>query len=77
MENVIANADAKMAELMTGESEADIEKLKKARDKQVKTWTEQRDKIYNEKIQEIEKGHKKWQAEEAERRLENLKNIKN
>ena len=77
MENVIANADVKMAELMTGESEADIEKLKKARDKQVKTWTEQRDKIYNEKIQEIEKGHKKWQAEEAERRLENLKNIKN
>ena len=77
MENVVVNADVKIAELMAGESEADIEKVKKARDKQVKTWTEQRDKIYNEKIAEVEEAHRKWQAEEAERRLESLKNIKN
>lgn len=77
MENVVVNADVKIAELMAGESEADIEKVKKARDKQVKTWTEQRDKIYNEKITEVEEAHRKWQAEEAERRLESLKNIKN
>jgi len=76
MENVVVNADAKIAELMAGESEDDIEKVKKARDKQVKTWTEQRDKIYNEKIAEIEEAHKKWQAEEAERRLQSLKNLK-
>ena len=77
MENVIANADAKMAELMAGESEADIEKVKKNRDKQVKTWTEQRDKIHAEKLQEIEEAHNKWLNEEAERRLEILKNLKN
>ena len=74
MENVVTNADAKMAELMAGESEDETDKLKKARDKQVKTWTEQRDKVYNEKIKEIEDAHMKWQAEQAERRLKNLKN---
>ena len=77
MENVIANADVKMAELMKDESEADIEKVKKNRDKQVKTWTEQRDKIHAEKLQEIEEAHNKWLNEEAERRLEILKNLKN
>ena len=76
MENVIANADAKMAELMTGESEADIEKLKKARDKQVKTWTEQRDKVYNKKLQEIEEAHSKWLLEQSDQRLKNLMNMK-
>ena len=74
MENVVTNADAKMAELMVGESEDETDKLKKARNKQVKTWTEQRDKVYNEKIKEIEDAHMKWQAEQAERRLKNLKN---
>ena len=77
MENVIANADAKMAEMMKDESEADVEKLKKSRDKQVKIWTEQRDKVHAEKLQEIEEAHYKWLNEESERRLEILKNLKN
>ena len=76
MENVIANADVKMAELMAGESEADIEKVKKARDKQVKTWTEQRDKVYNKKLQEIEEAHSKWLLEQSEQRLKNLMDMK-
>ena len=76
MENVIANADVKMAELMAGESKADIEKVKKARDKQVKTWTEQRDKVYNKKLQEIEEAHSKWQLEQSEQRLKNLMDMK-
>ncbi len=77
MENVIANGDAKMAKLMAGESEADIEKVKKNRDKQVKTWTEQRDKVYNKKLQEIEEGHYKWLSEQSEQRLKDLMNMKN
>lgn len=77
MENVIANADAKMTELMKDESEAEVEKLKKSRDKQVKTWTEQRDKVHADKLQEIEEAHNKWMNEEAERRLEIIKNLKN
>ena len=76
MENVIANADVKMAELMAGESEADIEKVKKNRDKQVKTWTEQRDKVYNKKLQEIEEAHSKWLLEQSEQRLKNLMDMK-
>ncbi len=76
MENVIANADVKMAELMAGESEADIEKVKKNRDKQVKTWTEQRDKVYNKKLKEIEEAHSKWLSEQSEQRLKNLMNMK-
>lgn len=76
MENVIANADVKMAELMAGESEADIEKVKKNRDKQVKTWTEQRDKVYNKKLQEIEEAHSKWLLEQSDQRLKNLMNMK-
>ena len=76
MENVIANADVKMAELMAGESEADIEKVKKNRDKQVKTWTEQRDKVYNKKLQEIEEAHSKWLLEQSDQRLKNLMDMK-
>ena len=76
MENVIANADVKMAELMKDESEADIEKVKKSRDKQVKTWTEQRDKIHTDKLQEIEEAHSKWLLEQSEQRLKNLMNMK-
>lgn len=76
MENVIANADAKLTTLMANESEADIEKVKKNRDKQVKTWTEQRDKVYNKKLQEIEEAHSKWLLEQSDQRLKNLMNMK-
>lgn len=76
MENVIANADAKLTTLMANESEADIEKVKKNRDKQVKTWTEQRDKVYNKKLQEIEEAHSKWLLEQSEQRLKNLMDMK-
>ena len=74
MENVIANA--KLTTLMANESEADIEKVKKNRDKQVKTWTEQRDKVYNKKLQEIEEAHSKWLLEQSDQRLKNLMNMK-
>jgi len=77
MENVIANADAKMADLMKDESEAEVEKLKKGRDKQVKTWTEQRDKVYNDKLLEIEEAHNKWLSEESEQRLKSLMDMSN
>lgn len=76
MENVVANADAKLTTLMANESEADIEKVKKNRDKQVKTWTEQRDKVYNKKLQEIEEAHSKWLLEQSDQRLKNLMNMK-
>ena len=38
-------------------------KLKSAREKLNETWNGQRDKVYNEKLQEIEDAHNKWLAE--------------
>ena len=69
MEAVTAKADAKFAVLIVGESKEDADKLKAARDKQTKTWYEQRDSIYNNKLKEIEEGHKKWLVKQAKERM--------
>ena len=69
MEAVTAKADAKFAVLIVGESKEDADKLKAARDKQTKTWYEQRDSIYNKKLKEIEDGHKKWLVKQAKERM--------
>ena len=69
MEAVTAKADAKFAVLIVGESKQDADKLKAARDKQTKTWYEQRDSIYNNKLKEIEEGHKKWLVKQAKERM--------
>ena len=70
-EGVAAKADAKFIKFIVGESEADVEKLKEARDKQMQTWKAQRDQIYNDKIQEIEKAHEKWLVNQVEQRIKN------
>ena len=49
--------------------ERDIEQLKEARDKQTKTWYEQRDSIYNNKLKEIEEGHNKWLVKQARQKM--------
>ena len=72
MEAVSAEYDAKLAKLTEGESDEDIKKVKEAREKQAKTWYEQRDKIYNEKLKEIEEGHMKWLTKQGEERLKRL-----
>lgn len=69
MEAVTAKADAKFAELIVDESKQDIEQLKEARDKQTKTWYEQRDSIYNNKLKEIEEGHNKWLVKQARQKM--------
>ena len=69
MEAVTAKADAKFAELIVDESKKDIEQLKEARDKQTKTWYEQRDSIYNNKLKEIEEGHNKWLVKQARQKM--------
>ena len=51
--------------------------MKKARDKQVKTWADQRDKVLNEKLQEIEEAYHKWLNSEAEERLKRMKEDSN
>ncbi len=76
MEAVSAKYDAKLATLLDSESPEDVKKVKEARDKQTKTWYEQRDKIYNDKLQEIEDAHEKWRHQQKSNKINRLKDIK-
>ena len=76
MEAVSAKYDAKLATLLDSESPEDAKKVKEARDKQTKTWYEQRDKIYNDKLKEIEDAHQKWQHQQKSNKINRLKDIK-
>lgn len=75
MEAVSAKYDAKLAELSAGESDEDVKKLKAARDKQTKTWYEQRDAIYNDKLKQIEDAHVKWQSNQKKEKITRLKGV--
>lgn len=74
MESVCAKYDAKLATLLDGESDEDVKKVKKAREKQTETWYDQRDRVYHAKLQEIEEGHMKWLTKQGEERLQRLEN---
>ena len=75
MEAVTAKYDAKLAQLSAGESDEDVKKLKEARDKQTKTWYEQRDAIYNDKLKQIEDAHVKWQSNQKKEKITRLKGV--
>ena len=60
-------ADAKFATLTVGDSDEDLERLKEGREKLTEQWNGQRDKVYEDKLQEIEDAHNKWLSEKAER----------
>ena len=75
MEAVSAKHDAKIATLLDGESPEDVKKVKEARDKQTKTWYEQRDTNYNDKLQEIEDAHEKWWHQQKSNKINRLKDI--
>lgn len=62
MSAVNAAADVKFAMLLVDESPEDHHQLKEAREALNRQWYEQRDSIYNNKIQEIEEAYKKWLA---------------
>lgn len=65
MRMAVANtkADANFAELCEGEDQENIEIIKQEREKLNDQWYGQRDKLYNDKLQEIEDAHNKWLAE--------------
>ena len=65
MEGANLKADVVFAELCVGESEDNLDILKQEREKLNDQWYGQRDKLYNEKLQEIEEAHDKWLAEQA------------
>jgi ribosome recycling factor len=66
MEAANVKSKAKIAEFGIGESEDDLDRIKKGIDQLNDQWYGQRDKLYNEKLQEIEDAHNKWLAEKSE-----------
>ena len=74
MEAVSAKYDAKLTTLLDGETDEDVKKVKKAREKQTETWYDQRDRVYHAKLQEIEEGHMRWLTKQGEERLQRLEN---
>ena len=66
MEAANVKSKAKIAEFGIGESEDDLDRIKKGIDQLNDQWNGQRDKLYQEKLQEIEDAHNKWLAEKSE-----------
>jgi hypothetical protein len=60
-------ADVRFTELSVGEEDGDLKKLSDARKKLNETWNGQRDKLYEDKLKEIEEAHNKWLTEKADR----------
>ena len=67
MEVANARADAQFAELLAGEEKENIDIVKQERENLNEQWYGQRDKLYNEKLKEIEDAHNKWLAERVSR----------
>ena len=70
METANAKAKAKIAEFSIGESDEDINNVKKGLEQLNDQWYGQRDKLYNEKLKEIEEAHNKWLTEKAKHNQE-------
>ena len=66
MELACTKADAKLAPLMADETEENIKKYKKVRDQIEADWNGHREKVYQEKLQEIEDAHNLWMADNVE-----------
>ena len=70
MELATAGADVKLPPLMVGESEEDIKRFNKMRDQLEAEWNGHREKVYQEKLQEIEDAHNLWMADNVESLLD-------
>ena len=74
MELSSTKADAKLSPLMADESEDNVRKYKKLRDKLEADWNEHREKIYRQKLEEIEDAHNYLMADNVEETLDRLEN---
>jgi uncharacterized protein YukE len=72
MEQSTASADVTITPLLVDESEDEVEKFKKMRDKLETDWNGHREKIYQEKLQEIEDAHNLWMADRVEETLDGI-----
>lgn len=67
MESVNTISKAKFAQLATGEIKEDQDRLDESLKKLNKQWDEQRDKIHQAKLDEIEEAHNRWLAKKLEK----------
>ena len=74
MKAVVERAEPEIALLQEGEDQQDIDRVKKAVERLKKSYIEQRDKLYDEKIKEIEEAHENWQINQVEKRRGKFKN---
>ena len=75
MKAVVERAEPEIALLQEGEDQQNIDRVKKAVEKLKKSYNEQRDKLYDDKIKEIDEAHENWQINQLEkRRNRELKN---
>lgn len=74
MKAVVERAEPEMALLQEGEDQQDIDRVKKAVEKLKKSYNEQRDKLYDDKIKEIDEAHENWQINQVEKRRGKFKN---
>lgn len=65
MEAANAKADAKFAELCVGEEEENIEAIKRERVNLNNQWYGQRDKLYEEKLKEIEEAYLRYKSQNS------------
>ena len=74
MKAVVERAEPEIVLLQEGEDQQDIDRVKKAVERLKKSYIEQRDKLYDEKIKEIDEAHENWQINQVEKRRGKFKN---
>jgi hypothetical protein len=67
MEAACVLSQARIGALTSDMSPEEADNVKKAVDERREMWTQHRDKQYNDKLQEIEDGHQRWQQQQAAR----------
>jgi len=69
MEAVVQRAEPEIALLQEGEDQQDIDRVKAAVERLKKSYNDQREKLYDEKMKEIEEGHENWLIKQSEVRI--------
>ena len=69
MEAVVQRAEPEIALLQEGEDQQDIDRVKAAIERLKKSYNDQREKLYDEKMKEIEEGHENWLIKQSEVRI--------
>ena len=69
MEAVVERAEPEIALLQEGEDQQDIDRVKAAVERLKKSYNDQREKLYDENMKEIEEGHENWLIKQSEVRI--------